>query len=216
MARRQRTERFRLVLGKSRSGDRLPNRKARRARRARPVKQTHDPRVVVRALRATLGAEEVIQQVPNLVKWQIWRPTATFSVCQKTGTALYLDVWDCDQFDGFTDMQRNLSECRVWFAADGFTYWDSPETKTGRINCYFRAPAEGNYVCNVQLQSHAGPAVVNCLIDDFSFGPLPFNGTINQPHPCNLDPGYHSFRIRQVSGSYFFNSLTVWQVPVVA
>ena len=123
-----------------------------------------------------------------------------------------LDIWDADHFDGFTDMQRNLLQCRVWFSADGFTFWDSPQTKTGRINCYFRAPSAGNYVCNVQLQSYAGPAQVECLIDSFNYGPLPFNGSINQPHPAWLSTGYHSFRIRQMSGSFFFISLTVWKV----
>jgi len=203
---------FRLVLGKSLKRAPLPARKERKIAPSRPATQTIDPKIVVRALRATEGAKEVIAQVPSLVKWHLWLPTATFSVCQKTGTALFLDIWDCDHFDGFTDMQRNLSECRVWFAANGFTFWDAPQTKTGRINCYFRAPTAGDYVCNVQLQSYAGPAQVRCLIDSFDFGPLPFSGTINQPHPSTLSAGYHSFRIRQMSGSYFFNSLTVWKV----
>ncbi len=67
-------------------------------------------------------------------------------------------------------------------------------------------------MCNVQLQSHAGSAQVECLIDSFSYGPLPFSGSINQPHAAALSAGYHSFRIRQMSGSFFFNSLTVWKV----
>ena len=203
---------FKLVQGKSLQEARLPARKERRVSRTRAVAQTMDPRVVARALKATYGAPEVIKQVPNLIKWNLWLLTATFSVCQKTGTATFLDIWDSDHFDGFTDMKRNLEECRVWFAANGFTFWDSPETKTGRINCYFRAPTAGDYICNVQLQSYGGSAQVQCLIDSFDFGPLPFNGTINQPHPCNLSQGYHSFRIRQMSGSFFFNSLTVWKV----
>ena len=158
-----------------------------------------------------MGSKELFQKNPSFAMWRAWLPIATFSVCQKTGTATYLDIWDADHFDFFTDMQRNLSECRVWFSADGFTYWDSPQTKTGRINCYFRAPSAGNYVCNVELQSYGGPATVECLIDSLSFGPLPFNGTITQPHATSLSAGYHSFRIRQMSGSFFFVGLSVWQ-----
>ena len=119
---------------------------------------------------------------------------------------------DCDHFDGFTDIPTSLADCRVWFSANGFTFWGSLETKTGRINCYFRAPSTGIYVCNVQLQSHGGPAMVECLIDNFSLGPLPFNGAINQPHTAMLGAGYHHFRIRQESGSFFFSNLTVWKV----
>ena len=48
-----------------------------------------------------------------------------------------------------------------------------------------------------------------CLIDLFSYGPLPFNGTINQPHPATLSAGYHSFSIRQQVGAFFFISLNV-------
>lgn len=202
---------FRLVLGKApKAIHRLPREK-RRVASSRPARPTISPQVVARALKRTVGSKELIAQIPNFAKWQLWAPIATFSVCQKTGTATFLDIWDADHFDGFTDMQRNLSECRVWFSADGFTFWDAPQTKTGRVNCFFRAPTAGNYVCNVQLQSHGGSAVVECLIDSFSFGPLPFNGSINQPHPCSLSAGFHSFRIRQMSGSFFFANLTVWR-----
>jgi hypothetical protein len=204
---------YHLVLGKAPKAVKLLPRAERRVRRTLPAKPTIAPRIVVRALKAMPGAKELIKQIPSLSKWQVWLPTATFSVCQKTGTATFLDIWDADHFDGFTDMQRNLSECRVWFSADGFTYWDSPQTKTGRINCYFRAPTAGSYMCNVQLQSYAGPATVECLIDSFNFGPLPFNGSINWPHVCSpCSAGYHSFRIRQISGSFFFISLIVWKV----
>lgn len=208
----QNNYKYRLVLGEGPEEVRQIPRDARRVARATLAKPTIEPQRVVRALKATAGANELIKKIPNLVKWQAWLPTATFTVCQKTGTATYLDIWDADHFDEFTDIKRNLSECRVWFSDKGFTFWGSPETKTGRINCYFRAPSAGNYVCNVQLQSYAGPAQVECLIDSFSYGPLPFNGSINQPHPASLSAGFHSFRIRQMSGSFFFISLIIWKV----
>jgi hypothetical protein len=171
-----------------------------------------DPRAIVRSLRRTPGAKEVIAVEPALVKWDSWLPVAVFSACWKFGRARWLDIWDADHFDGFTDMQACISDCRVWFSDRGYTYWGSGETRTGRINCYFDAPADATYVCNVQLQSYNGPAQVQCLIDDFNFGPLPFNGTIMQPHTRTLAAGGHSFRIRQDSGSYFFVGMTIWRV----
>ena len=206
------SKKYRLVVGQSLKAIRLPARGERQLKRARPAKLTVAASVVAKALRATAGAKEVIEKLPGLSNWAAWLPLATFSVCLKTGTAAYLDIWDSDHFDYFTDMQRCLTDCRAWFSADGFTYWDSPQTKTGRINCYFNAPSMGDYVCNAQLQSYSGPAQVECLIDSFSYGPLPFDGPINQPHPASLGAGYHSFRIRQISGSFFFISLTVWKV----
>lgn len=170
-----------------------------------------DPSVIAKSLRSTAGFAELKALVPDIAKWQHWFPVATFSVCQKFGTAAWLDIWDADHFDGFTDMQECVSDCRAWFSADGYAFWGSAETKTGRINCYFRAPADGNYICTAQLQSYGGAASVECLIDSSSFGLLPFNGTILQPHPCSLRAGYHSFRIRQSSGSFFFVGLTVWR-----
>jgi hypothetical protein len=205
-------DKYHLVLGEAPKAVKIPPHNERRVARITPAKPTIAPQVVVRALKATAGAKDLIKQIPSFAQPQFWLPVATFSVCQKTGTAAFLDIWDADHFDGFTDMQRCLADCRVWFSANGFSFWDSPQTKTGRINCYFRAPVAGNYVCNVQLQSYAGPAQVECLIDSFSYGPLPFNGSINQAHPAALGAGYHSFRIRQMDGSYFFINLTVWQV----
>jgi len=172
------------------------------------------PEDVLVALKATTGADAVLERLPNLGNLEFWFPTAYFSVCSKSGTARYLDIWDADHFDGFTDMQRCVSECRAWFAGDGYQSWGSNQSKTGRINCYFTAPAAGTYTCNARLQSFpaTSPASVECLIDDNSFGPLSVLGTIDQPHMANLSAGGHHFRIRQRAGSLFFLSLTVWRI----
>jgi hypothetical protein len=173
-----------------------------------------EPEAVLSALKLIPGAEEIIKQVPGLGDLVGWAPTAYFSVCSKSGSAHYLDIWDADHFDGFTDMQECVDDCRAWFSADGYTTWGSGQTKTGRVNSYFTAPSAGDYLCTAALQSYptGSPAQVECLIDNFSFGPLPFSGTIYQPHPCDLSAGGHHFRIRQMSGSFFFLSLTVWKV----
>lgn len=162
------------------------------------------------ALHATKGSEEVFKAFPQFLDLASWLPVANFSVCSKFGTARYLDLWDVDHFDGFTNVEKNLDECRAWFSDKGFDSWGSGQTRSGRINCYFTAPQAGAYICTARLQSYAGAALVECLIDGSSFGSLPVNGLITQPHPCNLSAGGHHFRIRQLSGSFFFLSLTVW------
>src|SRR6266508_2532727 len=186
------------------------DRKRDRATRAKPESS---PRAVLRSLKATPGADEILDRIPDLGELALWKEVAYFSVCRKSGSARFLDIWDADHFDGFTDMQRCLNDCRAWFSADGFSTWGSGQTKTARVNCYFRAPATGNYICNARLQSYPSSvaSVVECLIDNSSFGPLTWSGTIDQPHPCNLSAGFHHFRIWQVSGAFFFLSLTVYR-----
>lgn len=202
---------FRLTLGETKTTASPPAQKERRSA-ARIPRLELQPRVIARALKATPGYKEVAVLAPDIGKWPLWFPIATFSACMKTGTANWLDIWDADHFDGFTDMQRCVSDCRVWFSDQGYAFWGSSQTKTGRINCYFQAPSSGTYLCNVQLQSYGGPAQVQCLIDDFNFGPLPVNGTIQQPHTRMLAAGGHSFRVRQDFGSFFFVGLTIWKV----
>lgn len=170
------------------------------------------PQEALEAIKTSKGAPAILKRFPNLGDLSLWFSTAYFSVCRKTGTARYLDIWDADHFDGFTDMQRCVSDCRAWFSGDGYQTWGSDQTKTGRVNCYFTAPSAGVYTCNARLQSYSTPAVVECLIDNSSFGPLTVSGTIDQPHFANLSAGGHHFRIRQRSGSFFFLSLTVWKI----
>ncbi len=185
---------------------------ARRVPKVELATVTLEAKPVYEALTATAGSKELIKQHPSVADFGAWSLTACFCVCIKTGTALFVDIWDADHFDGFTHMQQNLAECRAWFSASGYTSWGSGETKTGRVNCYFTAPSAGHYICNAELQSFGGPAQVECLIDSSSFGILPFNGVIVQPHHCDLAAGGHSFRIRQVAGSFFWLGLTVWKV----
>src|SRR5262245_58025474 len=172
---------------------------------------------IVRAFKKARGYKDIIARIPKaatVAGWDGGTQIAYFSVCSKTGSARWLDIWDCDHFDGFTDMQRSVSDCRAWFSHTGYSTWGSAQTATGRINCYFNAAVAGDYSCVAQLASYpsSSRATVECLIDNHIFGNLPFTGTILQPHFSNLSAGGHHFRIRQVSGSFFFLSLTVYRL----
>jgi hypothetical protein len=204
-------KKFQLAVLETQKAIKVPA-DARRVPSIEPAKSTIEAATVYKALKATAGANDLIKEIPRVADFNAWSLTACFCVCIKQGTAMFLDIWDADHFDGFTDMQHNVAECRAWFSASGYTFWGSPETKTGRVNCFFNAPTAGTYVCNAELQSFGGPAQVECVIDSSSFGLLPFNGSIVQPHTCNLAAGGHSFRIRQVAGSFFWGGLTVWKV----
>lgn len=173
-------------------------------------------REIVRAFKQAPGYEDIVAQIPKaetVAGWDKGTQVAYFSVGSKSGSAAWLDLWDCDHFDGFTDMPRSVKDSRAWFSLAGFNTWGSAGTDTGRINCYFNAAIAANYSCVVQLQSYplSSTAIVECLIDNNSFGPLPFIGSILQPHFTTLSPGGHHFRIRQMAGAFFFLSLTVYR-----
>jgi len=204
-------KKFQLAVLETQKAIKVPE-DARKVPSVTPPKTTLEAAAVYEALTKTTGSKQLIEKIPTLADFKSWSLQACFCVCIKQGTAVWLDIWDCDHFDGFTDMQHNIAECRAWFSANGYTFWGSSETKTGRVNCYFNAPTAGTYICSAELQSFGGAAQVECLIDSSSFGLLPFNGAITQPHTCVLAAGGHSFRIRQVAGSFFWVGLNVWKV----
>jgi hypothetical protein len=203
---------YRMRILESKEILKVERRPARlRKQRVKPTTQE-----IVRAFKQAPGYEDIIARIPKAETargWEKGTEVAHFSVCGKTGAASFLDIWDCDHFDGFTDMQHSVSDCRAWFSHTGYSSWGSPQTATGRINCYFNAAVAGDYSCVASLQSFplSSPAIVECLIDNSSFGPLPFTGKIIQPHFHVLSAGGHHFRIRQMSGSFFFLSLTVYR-----
>lgn len=201
-----------MILGEAKTSEAPPKRAGHRVTRTARAKALVPVRSAIRAMKATPGGDSLIARMPSFGRLDLYIPVASFTVCAKTGTATFLDIWDADHFDGLSDMKRCVAECRAWFSAEGYQSWDAPQTKTGRVNCFFKAQRAGNYSCTVVLRSFQGPAMVQCLIDSFDYGALPFNGLKIQPHPAALTAGYHSFRIRQLSGSYFFESLTVWRV----
>jgi hypothetical protein len=188
----------------------------RRPAAVRKVAVRPSTQQILRAFKQAPGYEEIVERIPKAATargWDEGTQVAYFSVCGKSGAARYLDIWDSDHFDAFTDMQRCVSDCRAWFSHQGYTTWGSAETATGRINCYFDAAVAADYSCVAQLQSFpsSAGATVECLIDNHSFGPLPFTGTILQPHFSSLSAGGHHFRIRQQTGAFFFLSLTVYR-----
>lgn len=186
----------------------------RRPPRLARVNVKPTPEEIVRAFQRAPGHEKILARIPKaatVAGWVRGTQVAYFSACGKSGDARWLDLWDADHFDGVTDMSRSVSDCRAWFSHTGYSGWGSAQTSTGRINCYFEATRAADYSCVVQLQSYGAPAQVECLIDNSSYGPLPFNGTILQPHFATLTAGGHHFRIRQMSGSFFFLSLTVFR-----
>jgi len=205
-------KRFRMKIVRSTKTPRTERRPSDVARVN--VKPTTDE--ILRAFKRSRDYREIIARIPKAATvegWEKGTQVAYFSVGSKTGSAQFLDLWDCDHFDFVSDMRLSVSNSRAWFSHGGFSTWGSGQTKTGRINCFFNASTAGAYSCVAQLRSDPASATsrVECLIDNSSFGVLPFTGTILQPHFSVLSAGGHHFRIRQVDGAFYFLSLTVYR-----
>ncbi len=171
---------------------------------------------IVRAFKQARDYETIVARIPKaatVAGWDTGTQVGYFSVCNKSGNARFLDLWDCDLFDFVSDMKRSASNCYAWFSHSGYSTWGSGQTATGRINCHFDAATAGEYACVVQLRSDplSATSKVECFIDSSSFGVLPFSGTILQSHFSVLSAGGHHFRIRQVDGAFYFLSLTVYK-----
>ncbi len=188
----------------------------RRLAKVPRIRPKPTPGEVLQAFRKSPSYGAIVAKIPKAATLRGWikgTEIAYFSVCGKTGSAKWLDIWDCDHFDGFTDMPKSVADCRAWFSHLGYTTWGSAQTNTGRVNCYFTAPTSAYYSCVARLQSYPATttSTVECLIDGTTFGPLPFTGLINQAHFSMLSAGAHHFRIRQMSGAFFFLSVTVYR-----
>jgi hypothetical protein len=155
---------------------------------------------MIARIKATKGAAAVLDRMPKFLDFPLPVPRheiARFSGCTMSGTATSIEFWDA---------HRYVCGASPVFAADG--------TPTGRIDCYFRVPSNGDYKCWALLNSHPSTesAGVECFIDDESFGPLEVLGFVLQPHPTRLSEGSHRFRIQHLSGTLVFGLLIVESV----
>jgi hypothetical protein len=144
----------------------------RRPVRVAKIEVKPSTRQIFQAFKKARGYDKIIARIPKAATpegWDQGTQVAYFSVCGKSGSARYLDLWDCDHFDGFTDMRQSIDDCRAWFSHTGYATWGSAQTATGRINCYFNAAVAGDYSCVVQLASYPAASSTTAAL-----GPCPF------------------------------------------
>jgi hypothetical protein len=174
---------------------------------------------VLSALRGMRGAKAVIARAPAMEYHLQWSEVAYFSVCGTRGAAAGgVFLWDCDHVGDVGSMQSDIANCYALFSAGEFGPLGSPGTLTGRVGCFYTAPTGGYHVFNVQVETFVNQPTqsrIECVIDGVSLGKLGFSGPINWPFVAMLAAGQHQFQIRQVSGSFFFQSLQVWTIPVL-
>jgi len=200
------------------------------SRRLRPTPTRSAPTRAdaLEALKATKGFESVFERVPALGQIGVWGEMASWNVCQTTGAAEGIPfLWGCDFPSSSWTMFDGSANCLPFFAGSDNALGVTPPGKNARqVWCYLNAPVDGLYLFVVQVESYADDladpnytASVECLIDSDSAYPLgavtiPVDEVVNQPFLVNLTAGQYRFVIAQVSGAFFFLSLTAWIVPV--
>jgi len=204
----------------------------------RPIQRSPAPSraQALEALRATKGAASMIERVPALGQIGVWGEVAYWDACQTTGAAREaaesgVFIWGCDFPGALYNMSQGSAACLPYFAGKENLGDIAPPQNTGagQVWCYFSAAANGLYLFVVQGQTYQlsdAPfglplnytATIECLIDADSPYPLgevaiPLGALVNAPFLINLPAGQYKFVIAQVSGAFFFNSLTAWIVP---
>lgn len=202
------SKRYRMKMLKPKKGI-----KTKRRSNAQRVKLIPTINQILRVARKTRGYKETMRRSTRNEDECTYTRIAEFTVCSKSGTARFLDLWNCDHFDGFSDMQKSINDCSAWFSGTGFRSWGSPETRKGVINCNFRAPERGIYFFNVRLKSYPtrNRAKIRFTLDNEDSPVIVFQGLSDVPHEDYLTRGYHHFRIKQLNGAFYFLSLTIFR-----
>src|SRR5256885_16767870 len=97
-------KKFRLQLLESRKAQ-ASDRKRDRVARATPETSA---RAVLRSLKETAGAEELVERVPDFGALALWQEIAYFRVCGKSGSARWLALWDAVIFEGVDVLRQHV------------------------------------------------------------------------------------------------------------
>jgi hypothetical protein len=176
------------------------------------------------AIRAMRGSAALFERLPALGQVEAWNEAAQWNICQSTGAAVDgVFIWDCDfpgvawsTFDGYAN-------CIAYFSgAEALGGVVPPQPISGQVWCYLDA-GEGVYVFGAQVETYTdeyyGPdyvAVVEFCMDDQFLGTrtLVPGVAATEYFAVSLSAGLHRFLIRQISGSFFFQSLTAWPIAI--
>jgi hypothetical protein len=190
--------------------------------KTRPSRVT--PADVLDGLRSMKGADGVMERIPALGDIAVWHEVAYWSVCESTGSALVHDgplFWDLD--DSSFNLQFHVVNCTVLFlGAETFAGPTGqpitpPPTLNGQVWCELDAPADGYYlfVSNLDRAFLQGTSEIEFCIDNMPLGQVTLQpgGQGRHSFLLHLPLGRHRFLIRQVTGGFFFYSVTAWNVP---
>jgi hypothetical protein len=160
----------------------------------------------IQGLKRTKEAHVLSRQWRGFVEPVAWQQIAYLSMCQRTGSADELLVL------GATAVLEPNGSVRIFAFADS-----TPPPEEG-IAAEFRTQSEGTYACTVRVSGSAadnGPCEFS--IDSTILGNLDIRGAARDyTFVVRLGAGLHVFRVKALHTSFWFHSLTIFQVPELA
>jgi hypothetical protein len=177
-------------------------------------------------LRSMKGATSVIERLPALGNTTTWSETAFWSVNEIKGAAFDPYFWDCDFASNQFSVGFAYDNCVLMFFGTEPLYnleqitITPPQNLTGQVWCDLDVPAPGQYLFVAQVGTNGYPgyvASVEFCLDYSSIGQRQLLGDTEyeQYFLLDLTAGIHRFIIRQVSGLFYFRTLTAWNIPVL-
>jgi hypothetical protein len=174
------------------------------------------------------GAASVIERIPARGDITTWGETAFWGVNESKGAALHFGplFWDLD-FDGaFSLAFAYLNNIVGFWGTEEMEVLPGPPVTpppfpTGQIWCELDVASSGYYLFVTYVIPNLEPpdyvAYVEFCIDYNSLGQQPLLATYPlHAFVLRLNPGVHRFTIKQVSGIFYFRTLTAWHIPVNA
>jgi hypothetical protein len=177
-------------------------------------------------LRSIKGAASVIERLPALGNTSTWSETAFWSVCEIKGAAFDPYFWDCDFANNQFSVSFACENCILMFFGaeplfnlEGITIIP-PQNLSGQVWCDLNVSVPGTYLFVAQVGTQGDPgynAIVEFCLDDSSLGERLLSGDTEyeQYSVLELAAGIHRFIIKQVSGMFYFRTLTAWNIPDV-
>jgi len=144
---------------------------------------------------------------------------AYFTPNQITGSGRYLDLWNADLYWGASHLQRCAQLNHIQFRKDATTYKGnikvfSTYPKNGVMQAIFEMPADDYFLGIVKLSNiGAATARVEIRVDTTPAGEYTIYGAnVEIPVVAQLKQGEHWISVIQLGGTYWFHSITCFQV----
>ena len=178
-------------------------------------------------VRSMRGAASVIERIPALGDINTWGEVAFWGVNHSTGAALHFGplFWNLDCF-GDSLAFFHLNDIVGFWGAEPIGLPPGPSVTPplypdpiGQIWCELNVAASGYYVFVAYMIPNLEPpdyrAYVQFYIDDISLRQEPLIAAYPlHSFVVRLDPGVHRFTIKQLSGIFYFQTLTAWHILV--